>query len=397
MKRIKQVKLKNILGIFIFILLIIPSLLKKISLKLQKKEMWLISENGYMARDNGYIFYKYMKKNHPEIETYFAIDKTASDYNKVNRFGNTINWESIKHYYIYMSATYNISSHKSGEPNHPFFSILHIYFNLYNNFIFLQHGVLYQDFPMFYKKNSKFKLFICGAKGEYDFVKERYGYDNEVKYTGLARFDNLHNLTTDEKIITFIPTWRRWLDTKEKFESSEYYNRIMSFINSDELEKILEKNDKYLYFYPHMASQKYIDSYYTKNKRVRILNAKDIDIQDLFKTASLMITDFSSVFTDFAYMKKPIIYYQYDKEDFIEKHIGSSLDSSYFDYEDDGFGEVVNNELDLIKIIESYIKTNYKLNTKYLERINSFFILNDDKNCERIYEEIMGCENNDKN
>lgn len=391
--KVKRIKLKNVLGVFIFVLLIIPSLLKRAMLKIHKKQLWLISENGYMARDNGYIFYKYMKENHPEIETYFAIDKNNADYNKVSKYGNIVNWESIKHYYLYMSATMNISSHKSGEPNHPLFSILHTRFNLYNNFVFLQHGVLYQDFPMFYKKNSKFKIFICGAKAEYDFVNEKYGYDDEVKYTGLARFDNLHNFTPDEKIITFIPTWRRWLDTREKFESSEYYKRIMSFINNEKLEEILEKNDKYLYFYPHLASQKYIDLYSTKNKRVKILNAKDVDIQDLFKTASLMITDFSSVFTDFAYMKKPLIYYQYDKEDFILKHIGSDLDASYFDFEEDGFGEVINEETSLIKTIESYIKSEYKVKSKYLKRINNFFVLNDDKNCERIYNEIMECVN----
>ena len=105
-----------------------------------------------------------------------------------------------------------------------------------------------------------------------------------------------------------------------------------------------------------------------------------------------MITDYSSVFTDFAYMKKPVIYYQYDKEDYLLKHVNAGLNSSYFDFTKDGFGEVVNNEDTLISTIESYLKNKCKIKQKYLKRINNFFVLNDDKNCDRIYSEIVGCE-----
>lgn len=388
LKNIKKIQVSNIIGIFIFLFLLIPSIIYKIVLKLKKKELWLISENGHMARDNGFAFYKFMKKNHPEIKTYFAIDKKCSDYEKVSKYGNVVDWEKFKHYFLYMSATKNISSHKEGEPNHPLFSFLHLKLKIYDNFIFLQHGVLYQDFAMFHSDRCLFKIFICGAKGEYDFVKEKFGYNGEVRYTGLARFDDLYNAKPDKKIIAYIPTWRRWLNTKEKFEESEYYQRILSFINSDKLERILEKNDKYLYFYPHIASQKYINLYTTKNKRVKILSTNDIEIQDIIKKASLLITDFSSIFTDVAYMNKPIIYYQYDKEDYTIKHVCADLNSSYFDFEKDGFGEITSNESELIDTIDVYIQSNFNLKDKYQNRINKFFSLHDNNNCERIYNEI---------
>ena len=40
---------------------------------------------------------------------------------------------------------------KNGTPNHMLFSVLRLKLNLYNNFVFLQHGVLYQNHEMFHK------------------------------------------------------------------------------------------------------------------------------------------------------------------------------------------------------------------------------------------------------
>ncbi|MBP3635037.1 MAG: CDP-glycerol glycerophosphotransferase family protein [Bacilli bacterium] len=390
LRRLKKVKLADILGIFIFIIVLIPSLIKKLYLKVTKKEFWLICETKVTARDNGYSFYKYMRKEHPEIITYYAINKKSKDYQKVSDLGNIIQWGSLKHYYYYMSATKNISSHKEGNPNQLLFTILHLYLNLYNNRVFLQHGVLYQDFSMFHFKNTKFKIFITGAKAEYDFVKERYGYfKGEVRYTGLARFDYLYDSKVDKNAILFIPTWRRWLETKEQFEKSTYFKKINELINSKELENMLEKYNKVLYFYPHLSTQKFIDCYKTNNKYIKILDTSNVDVQELLKKGTLLITDFSSIFTDFAYMHKPIIYYQYDSEEFYDKHFRKEDGKSYFDFKKDGFGPVVNNEADLLSQIEKYIKNDFKQQQEYTKKIDKFFLLRDKNNCQRIYKEII--------
>lgn len=391
--KIKKVSLKDLLGILKFIIILIPALIKKYYLKLHKKQLWLICEQENTAHDNGYIFYKYMKENHQDVECFYAINKNSSDYKKVEKYGDTINWASFKHYYYYICSTKNISSHKEGNPNHSLFTLLHIYLNLFNNRVFLQHGVLYQDFEMFYWKNTKFKIFITGAKPEYEFIKAKYGYkNNEVKYTGLARFDNLYNFEIDNKAILLIPTWRRWLNTKEDFVESNYYKKLFSLINNKELQELLEKNDKYLYFYPHISTQKYIDSYTTNSNRIKILNSNNTNIQDLLKKGALLITDYSSIYTDFAYMNKPVIYYQHDKEEFLNNHY-DNYKESYFDFEKDGFGKVVSNEKDLIEEIKFSILSSFKIETKYENRIKDFFILHDNNNCDRIFNAIMEDKN----
>jgi len=393
-EKLKHVRLRDITGIAKFLIVLLPAVLKKFYLKQTKKQIWLICETENTARDNGYIFYKFMKENHTNIECYYAINKKSADFKKVEKYGNIINWSSLKHYYYYLSCTKNISSHKEGNPNQTLFTILHLYLNFNNNRVFLQHGVLYQDFPMFYEKNTKFKICIAGAKPEYEFLKTKYGYQNKVKYTGLARFDNLYNNKPDEKMILFIPTWRRWIDSKEELEDSKYFEGICSLLNNIKLTNLLEKYNKYIYFYPHITINKYINDNMTSSKRIKILNSDKEDIQELLKKGVLLITDFSSVFTDFAYMHKPIIYYQYDKEEYLNNHC-LSINKTYFNFENDGFGKVTNTEDELLKELEYYLKNSFQERKIYKDKIDNFFKLHDQNNCERIFNVIIGDKNHE--
>lgn len=389
--KIKKVKVKDLFGIAIFVIVLFPSIFYKLILKIKKKQLWLICENENIARDNGIVFYEYIRKKHPEILCYYAIDFSSPDYGKIKSLGNIVKWGGFKHYFLYMSSSKNISSHKQGNPNHALFTILHLYLHLYNNRVFLQHGVLYQNFEMFHKKNCYFKIFICGAKPEYDFVDEKFGYDNgEVRYTGLARFDNLHNVVTKKKIILYMPTWRRYLSKKQELEKSVYLQKILSFINSSALEVFLEKNNYELHFCPHDGLRDGKELFESNNKRVKVIDISKANIQQMLMESSVLITDFSSIHTDFAYMKKPVVYYQYDIEDYSEKHVGKEYKDTYYNFKKDGFGLVVENENDLLDELKRIIETNDLIvDHKYMKRIDEFFQLNDKNNCERIHREIV--------
>lgn len=388
--KIKKVKIKDIFGVFKFIIVLIPSLIYKLYLKISKKELWLVCETQFTARDNGYVFYKYMKENHKDINCWYAIDYNCSDYNKVKHFGNIIKWSSLKHYFYYMSATKNLSSHKEGNPNQTLFTILHLYLRLYNNRVFLQHGITKDDAEMFYYKNTKFRYFICGAKKEYEFIKEKFGYPlGNVVYTGFARFDNLHNIKTKNQIL-LIPTWRRWFELtsdKESFIKTDYFKLWNSFINNSKLKQFLKRKNVELIFYPHSQMKKFIDCFEVSCDNIKLIN-NEIDLQVLLKESSLMITDYSSVYMDFAYMRKPVIYYQFD----YSKYRNSHFKEGYFSYEKDGFGIVLDDENKLVDEVIKTVKNNYKIEDKYLNRMNSFFEINDANNCERIYRVLLNKE-----
>ena len=389
---LKYLKLKDIVAIFIFILVLPISLIYKLYLKMVKKEIWLICETKDTATDNGYHLYKYIRTKHPEVNCYYAIDKKCNDYNKIKDYGNIIQYESIKHWIYYLVASKNISTQKSGNPNPPLFYFLQVYGLLKNKRIFLQHGITINDSNWMYYRNTKFSLITCGAKKEYEFIKEKFGYPQEnVKYLGFPRFDNLIDSSQENRQIVIMPTWRNWLgrDTNflkktENFQNTEYFERYNSLINNKEFIEFIEKNNITVYFYPHRNMQKYVNEFKSECENIKIVTNQQSDIQSLFCESNLMITDYSSVGMDFAYMKKPIIYYQFD----IEKFRKLQLQEGYFDYKNDGFGKVIETEKELISEIKNIFYSNFKIEKEYLDKIECFFERNDRENCKRNFEAI---------
>ncbi|EJA8820652.1 CDP-glycerol glycerophosphotransferase family protein, partial [Campylobacter coli] len=104
--------------------------------------------------------------------------------------------------------------------------------------------------------------------------------------------------------------------------------------------------------------------------------------QKLFCNSSLMITDYSSVAFEMAYLNKPVIYYQFDHEEFFSSH---TLQKGYFDYEKDGFGPVVEDEESLLKELENLLQNDCNPFGIYKDNIDLTFAFKDGKCCERIY------------
>ena len=98
----------------------------------------------------------------------------------------------------------------------------------------------------------------------------------------------------------------------------------------------------------------------------------------------MIITDYSSISMDFAYQSKPVIYYQFDQEKFFKAH----QPSGYFDYYRDGFGPVCHNSKEVLKSLKEACEDKFKLQERYKARIDNFFILRDNNNCERNYAAI---------
>lgn len=351
----------------------------------KKQNIWLISERGNEARDNGYAFYQYLKTYHQSQKVLYVITKNSSDIEKIAREDRLIKG-SLKHYFMYMNAQVLISTHIMGySPNMRLFTKLNkiAIFKPRGKQVFLQHGIINNYLKEITSNKVDIDLFISGAYKEYNYLLKNFGYTKEtVKCTGLARFDNL--IDNSKNQILVMPTWRKYLFniSIEKFQESNYCKQFNKLINDKKLHSFLEKTNTYLYFYQHYEIQKYITAFKTTSKRVIIATKEDYDIQELLKNSSVLVTDYSSVFYDFAYMNKPIIYYQFDYKDFYSKH----YNQGYFDFEQDGFGPVA---YDHKKIIEQIINSyNNKNQSKFTKRSSEFFGYNDRNNCKRIFNEI---------
>ena len=383
MKRLKEIikliSIMQIIDVFLFPFIWIISLVYKPFLK----DFWIIEENPNEACDNGYIFFKYLRKTRNDINVYYVIKKKSKDYDKVKSLGNIIYHKSLKHFIYYLNAKKIIVTQKYANPSPALFHILHKFNIIKTPRIFLQHGIIKDDAKMFYYDRCKFRLFICGAEKEYEYVKNTFGYPKEnVIYTGLARFDNLNLNNNINKFILVYPTWRNYINNQNDFDyfMGNYYN----LLDNELLVNILEKNNIKLKLVLHKNMKKYDINYKTLSDNITINHNEDVNIQDLINRTDLLITDFSSLYFDIAYRKRPIIYYQFD----YDKYRKNQLEEGYFSYEKDGFGDVFENSDLIVTKIKYYIDNNFKIEDKYSKRMDSFFERKDKNNCKRILEEI---------
>ena len=139
-----------------------------------------------------------------------------------------------------------------------------------------------------------------------------------------------------------------------------------------------------LRFLPHPLLQPHMHLF-TQNPAITFLPA-DTAYRDVFAESDLILTDYSSVVFDFVYLRKPVLYTQFDRDTFYSgEHM---YVQGYFDYERDGFGEVETDyEATVDRLIE-YMRSGCKLKDRYRARIDSFFAFDDRENCRRVYEKI---------
>lgn len=359
-------------------------------------DLWIVCEDKNEARDNGYWFFKYVREAHPEQEIVYAITKRSPDYQKVEILGKTVEFGSLMHWILYLSSTKKISSQKAGNPNAAIFYFLEVYGLLKDKRVFLQHGVIKDDLKWLYYDVTKFKRFICGAYPEFQYIASTYKYPQEnVCYTGLCRFDGLHDGIEGERIILIMPTWREWIadeDARLKeyegtttISKTSYFVTWSDFISDVRIKLLAERYDVRFIFFPHRNMQKYIKYFPATNQHIEIAAADRYDVQDLMKRSSMMITDYSSVFFDMLYMKKPIVYYQFDYEQFRKAQYGEG----YYHYDNNPFSASYRTKDEVFKRVENIISNNFAVSKEYLEAHKQYFKLYDTDNSMRVYNVVQ--------
>lgn len=390
-------KLKRVrLGDFIHILLFIVALPIAAIAPKKHPDLWLFSDCADEARDNAYWLFKYVAVVCPEQEIVFAINPMSTDYPKVKQIGKVVAFGGFRHWVYYLCASNNISSQKACGPNPAVCYLLERFRMVKGNKIFLQHGIIKDNISFLYYKYTNIRLFTCSVKREYEYVQKYYGYPaGYVQLLGLCRFDQLWNVKVSSKIIVIMPTWRKWLshptqgfsrkDLEKNFLLSEFYKKWRDFLYSPEFHDILKKYDFKAVFYLHREAQKYSAYFDSPCPRIRIGTFPKDDVQELLKDSQILITDYSSVAMDYAFMDKPLCYYQFDYTEFRERHLGEG----YFNYEADGFGPVCHTMRSLISALEKLLKNQMAEATIYKERRRNFFTLRDNHNCERTLRAIQ--------
>ncbi len=353
------------------------------------RHLWLISERGVDAGDNGLHFFRYLRENHREINTAFVISRTSPDRKAVETLGRLIGFGSFEHYLAILLAEVKISTHIMGfTPDMYFFTELDRLRLVPGIKIFLQHGIIKDDLPYLYGNHIRLDLFVCGAGREADYIVKTFGHpEGVVRCLGLCRYDALPEAgVRGSRMILFMPTWRAYLKDmpESRFLESRYFEEINGFLGDARLHQMLEAGDYRLVFCPHHEVRKWIGAFDCDYRGIETKATDGCQIQELLIRADVLITDYSSVFFDFAYMQKPVLYYQFDLERFREEHYREG----YFSYDRDGFGPVAETRDGLISELEHLLDRGCLPDPQYLLREKEFFPKRDQNNCRRNYEAV---------
>ncbi len=366
--------------------------------KFKNKNIWLIGGHaGDIYNDNSKFFYEYMLDNHKEVNTYWVVNKDSKVFDKIP--GEKLERGSIKNYLYYYNSKAIIFSHSPSADIAPFNFIVPILNVFHKNVVkvYLNHGTI--SFKKRKPMNGTFKNQIdeliksynvatASSKFEEDVMVDDWGMDKEsVCIVGNARYDNLPtNEKAQTKDILYTPTWRDWIKFDSgNFTNSDYFKNIMDFLNDENLNKILKEKDVKIKFYLHHLMHEFIDDIkenITGNQIVFL--DKGVTLATEIRKSSANITDYSSVAIDFLYMNRPILFYQFDIDKYKEE-----IDS-YIDLDNGIFGSLAYNKDEAVHKLIEIIENDFEVKEDQKNERDKFFRYNDNNNCERIYNCILG-------
>lgn len=367
----------------------------------KSKRIWVTFDKLYKGGDNGEYFFRYCQTQKDDIDCYYVINKNAPDKQRLTAqykdrilFANT--WKCRM---MVLRAEAIMATH-AGTPTFMGFksSYLKYFKDLYQaDNICIQHGLSIQKIANFQNRlYANTKLYCLASPFELaNVAKPIYGYQPEMlKLTGLARYDGLKSC--EQKQILITPTWRKNVvqtkgvgmvnDHNNYFKETSYFKIYNSLINDKRLIAHAKKLGYRIIFLLHPAMSSQLDDY-DRNDYVELVQATgDMSYEKILTESSLMVTDYSGVQFDFAYQRKPIVYYH-----------PAALPPHYTEggliYDTMGFGPICTEHEQLIDCLCSYMDQNCQMSEKYKERADQFFAFDDFHNAERIYSEVLCFEN----
>ena len=391
--------------VFCLIKLFFASLIVRVFRRgLLRENLWLFQEKHTEARDNGYHFYRYVKENHPEIKAYYSIVKGSPDAAKIEHYGTSINADSFKHYMYWVAAKYSINSQPYGAAPYPTYVLYRFRWLCRKDqkTVYLKHGVDKDELPhVLDHDKTRFSLIAFVADREKEFMQKMFGYpDGVAQLLGFCRYDRLSTVPAPKKQILVMPTFRLWLTAKDnerqateeefaRFRESDFYKNYQALLTNADLLAAAGESGYQIVFYLHYSLQSYAKAFLPfQNETVVIADREHYDVQQLLMESAAMVTDFSSVFFDFAYMRKPEVFFQFDEDTYRKGH----YKQGYFEYRRDGFGPVYTTAEEVSGKLIALMKSGCVMDPEYLAKVDSFFAFFDNQNCERTFQAVQHLE-----
>ena len=365
----------------------------------KNKRIWLMYDKLYKGGDSCEYLYRFCKDKKDGIHRYYIIDKNTSDYRQMKKDGlHPVKTGSLKHKMAFLNADITLITNSQTFPFNGYSLDKSRFIRDLCNFptMCLQHGLSVQKCAMAQQRiiDNTRMYFIASKYEEKNLNGHVYGYKDTgiIKMTGIGRYDGLIN--NDQKQILITPTWRMYnampVTTSEgeqrsynpDFKNTVYYRIYNDLINDQKLIETAKRTGYKIKYLLHPILSAQVDDY-TPDPYVEVISSVgDMSYEKILTESSLMVTDYSGVQFDFAYMKKPLVYFHPDE-------LPAHYDDGGFFYDTMGFGEICTTSAQLVDTLCAYMESGCKMKPEYIARVDDFYHYDDHNNCQRIYDEIM--------
>jgi CDP-glycerol glycerophosphotransferase (TagB/SpsB family) len=358
-----------------------------------RRPIWLFFDKLYKAGDNGEYLYRYALQQKDGIDKRYVLNANCDDAKRFSREGlRYVKAASLKNRLLLLNAQAVFATHVNIPKINGFDEGFEKYFrDLFNyDVMFIQHGLTIQELAQYqHIAFDDTKLYFIASPFEFEnLTRDRYGYQpSQIIASGLARYDGL--LSEDMRNILISPSWRNYIaepgvafierSRDDSFKATAYYQIYNSLINDPALIEAAKHFGYRITLLLHPIVSTQVEDF-EKNEIVDVVaSTQSNSYERLLCSSSLLVTDYSGVQFDFAYMRKPVVYFH-------PPELPPSYDEAVYRYEDDALGEIVCGKDDLVDALIHYMGNGCRIKGLYEERIDSFFYHHDHNNCERIYD-----------
>jgi glycosyltransferase involved in cell wall biosynthesis len=371
------------------------------------RDAWVLMDRIHDADDSGEHLFRHLRAHRPDINAWFVVEKGTPDWRRLRpEFGRRVVAHDSLPWLALMLNCLNLVSSHVDKPVHRPDRVLRLAKNGKPpwRFSFLQHGVIKDDLSRWLNPKAV-HLFVTSTAAEQESVAgdhTQYAYTTrEAKLTGLPRFDRLlaaADEVSSRDLVLVAPTWRQWLMPplqpgsqrrvlNEDFLHTDYARNWLGLVTSERVAELCAAHGVQVGFLPHPNLQSVLDLVELP-PHVVPLSFTDNNVQQLFARAAVLVTDYSSMAFNAAYLDRAVVYFQFDA-DVVQAggHVGRA---GYFDYARDGFGPVVEDLGGAVDAIADVLAQGSRPAPEYLARNASTFLLRDGRCCERVTAAIEG-------
>ncbi len=356
------------------------------------------SFGGRQVSDSPYAIYQLFQKLYPGINMVWSIDKSLKSFCKENGIRyvvrRTNKWVRTleKSQFWISNARYPAWVKK---PNYV------TYIQTWHGTPLKKLGLDIENVSMpgtttakyhknFVKEANRWDALVSPNDYSTQIFRSAFGFNNQILKIGYPRNDELINTKPDEitalkeelgipldkKVVMYAPTYRDNQFAQKGKYTFELPFDLDDFKRSFGDDTVLILRMHYLISNALDISQ-YEDFVYDFSSHP--------NISDLYLVSDLLITDYSSVFFDYAYLKRPILFYPYDYHLYKEE-----LRGFYLDYEKDLPGKIANTPKQLLEEIHHALKhPDMSANQQFMNFYNRFCAINDGLSSLKVVNYVM--------